>query len=137
MTPRQGDALTAWVREQLPHLAFEAQGMTWDAFLDKAREMGAIVEAFIEGDEKRSPSVQFRIDPFGYVEPVSTHDQVLDGQVFLGCRFPADEAYRLAIQDEGTKVAAAAGRTRRAGTFRRRFRIRAARRHAGATTASS
>ena len=27
-----------------------------------------------------------------------------DGQVFLGCRFPANEAYRLEIQSEGTKT---------------------------------
>ena len=101
----EGDALPAWIRKNLPHLAFEAKGMTWDAFLAKATAMGAIVEAFIEGEEKRSPSVQFRIDPFGYVEPVSTHDQVLDGQVFLGARFPADEAYRIEIQHQATKVA--------------------------------
>jgi hypothetical protein len=89
-------------------MRFEAQGMTWEAYLAKARQMGAIVEAFIEGDEKRSPSVQFRIDPLGAVECVSTHDQVLGGpggQVFLGCGFPADEAYRLAIQTDGTRVA--------------------------------
>lgn len=101
-----GAAAEPWIRERLPDLAFEAKDMTWDAFLGKAREMGAIVEAFIEGDEKRSPSAQFRVDPFGYVEPVSTHDQVLEGQVFLGCCFPADEAYRVAIQQEGAKVAA-------------------------------
>ena len=100
-----GKTLVPWVRENLPHLAFEAKGMTWDAFLAKAHDMGAVVETFIEGDEKRSPSVQFRIDPFGFVEAISTHDQVLEGQVFLGCRFPADDAYRLAIQTEGAKVA--------------------------------
>ena len=38
-------------------------GMTWDAYRGKVAAMGAIVEAFIEGEEKRSPSVQFRIDP--------------------------------------------------------------------------
>jgi hypothetical protein len=100
-----GEALAPWIRDRLPHLAFEAPSMTWEAYLGKAREMGAVVEAFIEGDEKRSPSVQFRIDPFGSVEAVSTHDQILGGQVFLGCRFPADDAYRLAIQAEGEKVA--------------------------------
>jgi hypothetical protein len=99
-------ALAPWIGHRLPHLAFEAAGMTWDAYLGKVQAMGAIVEAFIEGDEKRSPSVQFRIDPFGYVEPISTHDQVLDGQVFQGCRFPADEAYRREIQQEGAKIAA-------------------------------
>jgi len=101
-----GNALTPWIRERLPHLAFEAKGMRWNDFLGKVHQMGAIVEAFIEGDEKRSPSAQFRIDPFGRVEAVSTHDQVLDGQVYLGARFPADAAYRLQIQAEGAKVAA-------------------------------
>ncbi|HLN11285.1 MAG TPA: peptide ligase PGM1-related protein, partial [Xanthobacteraceae bacterium] len=104
-----GPARAAWIRERLPDLAFEAHGMTWEAYRAKVRQMGAIVEAFIEGDEKRSPSVQFRIDPLGTVEPVSTHDQVLGGpggQIFLGCRFPANEAYRGAIQSEGAKVAA-------------------------------
>ena len=74
----------------------------------KIREMGAIVEEFIEGAVKRSPSVQYRIDPLGQIEVISTHDQVLGGrsnQVFLGCRFPADVSYRLAIQEEGLKVA--------------------------------
>jgi hypothetical protein len=104
----EGAALAPWVRGRLPQLAFEARGMDWEAYRAKARQMGAIVEAFIEGDQKRSPSVQFRIDPLGGVDFVSTHDQVLGGpggQVFLGCRFPADEGYRLAIQAEGAKVA--------------------------------
>ncbi len=101
-----GEALTPWISDRLPHLKIEAKGMTWESFLDKVRAMGAIVEAFIEGDAKRSPSAQFRINPFGSVEAISTHDQVLQGQVFLGCQFPADEAYRLQIQEEGAKVAA-------------------------------
>ena len=100
-----GKSLQSWIQDRLPHLAFEAKGMTWPAFLDKVHSMGAIVEAFVEGEEKRSPSAQFRIDPFGYVEPVSTHDQVLHGQVYQGCTFPADPAYRLAIQHDATKVA--------------------------------
>ena len=56
--------------------------------------MGGIVEAFIEGDHKVSPSVQFRIDPLGEVELISTHDQVLGGesnQIFIGAHFPCDE----------------------------------------------
>ena len=100
--------LTAWTTAQLPRLAFEAQAMTWDAYRAKIKEMGAIVEAFIEGADKRSPSAQYRIDPLGRVDVISTHDQVLGGnsnQIFLGCRFPADEAYRLTIQEEGMKAA--------------------------------
>ena len=55
--------------------------------------MGGIVEEFLEGKSKRSPSAQFRVDPAGVLEVISTHDQVLggsSGQVFLGCAFPAD-----------------------------------------------
>ena len=103
-----GAGLETWVRQHLPQLRFEAAGMTWDLYEAKVREMQAIVEAFIEGSSKRSPSAQFRVDPTGGLEVISTHDQVLGGsaqQIFLGCRFPADEAYRLEIQNEGLKAA--------------------------------
>jgi hypothetical protein len=101
-----GQALSSWIRQQLPSLRFEAKTMQWDEYASKVTEMGAIVEAFIEGEDKRSPSAQYRIDPTGQLEAISTHDQVLDGQVFLGASFPADADYRLAIQNEGMKAAA-------------------------------
>ena len=94
--------------DRLPHLAFVAHDLTWDAYLKKFRAMEGIVEEFLEGKSKRSPSAQFRVDPTGNLEVISTHDQVLGGenaQVFLGCRFPADAAYRLAIQEEGFRAA--------------------------------
>jgi hypothetical protein len=65
--------------------------MTWDLFAEKLSGMGGIVEEFLEAEVKRSPSVQFRVDPLGELEPVSTHDQVLggdSGQVFLGRASP-------------------------------------------------
>ena len=101
--------LTAWVRERLPDLSFEAQDMTWELFSQKLGEMGGVVEAFVEGRDKRSPSAQYRVDPLGGLEVISTHDQLLGGggQIFLGCRFPADEAYRLEVQAEGLKAAQA------------------------------
>ena len=103
-----GPALLPWIREQIPRLAFEARGMTWDLYQDKLHAMGGIVEEFVPGAIKRSPSAQFRIDPVGGISAVSTHDQVLggaNGQIFLGCRFPAHEAYRLEIQARSAKVA--------------------------------
>jgi hypothetical protein len=106
----EGSDLRSWLRDHLPHLAFEAKDMTWELFEEKLSAMGGIVEEFIEGEVKRSPSAQFRIDPLGQLEPVSTHDQVLggdSGQVFLGCTFPADEHYRLEIQEDGLKAARA------------------------------
>lgn len=65
-------------------------------YLAELRRNGGIVEELITGDEFRSPSVQMRNSPTGEVEIISTHDQVLGGptgQMFLGCRFPADSAY--------------------------------------------
>ena len=105
--PRNGD-LGRSVRERLPHMAFAAKDMTWEIFEQKIDEMGAIAEAFIEGDIKRSPSVQFRVDPLANLEIISTHDQVLGGeeeQVFLGCSFPADPQYCLEIQAAGLAAA--------------------------------
>ena len=105
-----GTSLVPWLRDRLPDMAFAARGMTWELYRDELRAMGGIVEEFIPGAAKRSPSAQFRIDPVGGIAAISTHDQVLGGdnrQIFLGCRFPADEAYRLDIQARGAKVAQA------------------------------
>ncbi len=105
-----GPALGPWIRDSLPGLAFEARGMTWELYQSKLGAMGGVVEAFIPGAVKRSPSAQFRIDPVGGIEVLSTHDQVLggaNGQIFLGARFPADQDYRLDIQARGVKVAQA------------------------------
>ena len=84
--------------------------MSWELYQSKLRAMSGVVEEFIPGAIKRSPSAQFRIDPVGGIEVLSTHDQVLggaNGQIFLGCRFPADQDYRLDIQARGAKVARA------------------------------
>ena len=100
--------LEEWVEEILPqNIRFEAASETWDHFIQKFEVMGGIVEAFVDGNHKRSPSVQCRINPLGEVELISTHEQVLggpSGQVYLGCTFPAKAAYRLELQDAGRKV---------------------------------
>jgi len=97
----------AAIAQAFHRLSFQCDTETWDNFSSRIPELGVIVEAFIEGEEKRSPSVQCRITPMGEVEVLSTHDQILggpDGQIFLGCRFPADDAYRLALQEYGYAV---------------------------------
>lgn len=98
-----------WLRKHLrSSLEFEATGETYDRFIAKFESMGGIVEEFLEGSEIRSPSVQCRIDPFGSAEVISSHDQVLggpSGQVYLGCTFPADAAYRNALHDKAQRVA--------------------------------
>ncbi len=95
------------IEHNLKNLSFQAKDETWSNFSSRIPELGAIVEAFIEGDEKRSPSVQGYISPTGEVSIVSTHDQILggpDGQIYLGCRFPADQDYRLKLQELGLKI---------------------------------
>jgi len=105
-----GASLLGWIKGRLPALGFEAPDMSWEPYHEKLVSMGGIVEEFIPGAAKRSPSAQFRINPLGAVDAVSTHDQVLGGankQIFLGCRFPAERDYRLDIQACGAKVARA------------------------------
>ena len=95
------------ILEALGQMRFQCEHETWGHFSRKVEELGAIAEAFIEGEIKRSPSVQGHITPFGEVEILSTHDQILggpDGQIFLGCRFPADAAYRMELQEMGRRV---------------------------------
>jgi hypothetical protein len=84
-----------------------AKDLSVAAFLEKFYIMGGIVEGFVEGDIKRSPSVQCRITPLGQVEIISTHEQVLSGenqQIFFGAHFPAKECYRAQIGALGKTI---------------------------------
>jgi len=95
------------LEKQLEKMNFQGAGENWKTFSARIPELGAIVEAFIEGEIKRSPSVQGYIRPSGEVEIVSTHDQILggvNGQVYEGCYFPADAAYRCELQELGLLV---------------------------------
>lgn len=89
-------------------LEFEASDETYENFMMKMSVGGGVVEAFIEGETKASPSVQYRIDPLGRPTELSTHDQMLGGragQVYLGCSFPANPEYRRDIQTFASSVA--------------------------------
>jgi hypothetical protein len=103
--------LSTKILDRLPQgLRYEAPLEHWDSFSEKYQEMGGIVEQFIEGEIKESPSAQCRVNAIGEPQVISTHDQVLggpSGQVFLGCTFPAADSYRLAIQESGGRVAEA------------------------------
>lgn len=86
-----------WITAHLDkQLKIVADDLSVERFFEKFERMQGIVEVFIEGAIKTSPSVQCRINPLGKVDVLSTHDQVLggdDNQVFLGAIFPANEAY--------------------------------------------
>ncbi len=87
---------------------FCAPSESWAGYSATLAAEGAIVEELVRVPGTVSPSVQLHVSPAGSYELVSTHDQVLGGpgnQVYIGCRFPAEESYRSAIQAEATKVA--------------------------------
>ena len=91
----------AWLREQVEELP------EWYR-ADLLR--GGIVEERIAGDRFSSPSAQVDIRPSGEITVLATHEQVLGGeggQVYLGCRFPADPAYAPELADHAAKIGAA------------------------------
>lgn len=94
------------VMQALGALSFTGDA-TAEPFFDKLQIMGGVVEEMIQAPEVLSPSVQLRLTPVGELEVVSTHDQILGGatgQSYSGCRFPANEAYRLRIQADALAV---------------------------------
>ncbi len=97
----------AAVGDALDRLAFAVPTETPDGYRRKFAEMGGIVEELLEYPESASPSVQLRVDPAGEVVLISSHDQILggsSGHVYQGCRFPAADPYRRAIQDAARAV---------------------------------
>jgi PGM1 C-terminal domain/Pre ATP-grasp domain/ATP-grasp domain len=87
---------------------FCAEEESWPSFAAKIAAGGAVVEELLETPGMVSPSVQLRILPGAAPKVLSTHDQVLGGpnrQVYLGCRFPADPAYRTEIRAAADRVA--------------------------------
>jgi hypothetical protein len=97
----------AALTERVEAMAFEGADVPYDGYVAKLAERGGIVEELISGVELRSPSVQLRVTPFGDVELLSTHDQLLGGptgQRYLGCKFPADFAYARAISDDAATI---------------------------------
>ncbi len=96
------------VRERLPAvLRYEAAGMDFIAYQRLFVRHGGIVEYWLDGRNKRTPSVQLRINPLGEVEWISSHDQIMAGpnsQVFQGSTFPADECYAGALHEPALRV---------------------------------
>ena len=95
------------IADALPEMRFVDPHQTWESYAEKLEREGGIVEAFVEAEDKRAPSCQLRISPEGSLDMISTHDQLvegIDGQIYAGCRFPADAKYRAAIQRDALRV---------------------------------
>jgi hypothetical protein len=95
------------VREAMASMEFAVPSETREAYFGKFARMGGVVEEFIDAPLKVSPSVQLRTTPRGEAVLTSTHDQILggpSGQIYLGCTFPAEDAYRGLIQQAGMAI---------------------------------
>lgn len=69
--------------------------------------LGGVVEERIAGERFSSPSAQVDLRPDGRVNVLATHEQVLGGpggQVYLGCRFPADPAYAPVLAEHAARI---------------------------------
>jgi len=100
--------LRSWIKDHLHCMRIIAPGIDHTTFLKKYFQLGGIVEAFIDGAIKTSPSVQCRINPLGDIDIISTHDQIMggeSGQAFIGCTFPASSAYAAEIGRMAKRIA--------------------------------
>src|SRR4029453_6892272 len=65
---------------------------------------GAVVEELITGTRFTTPRVQIEVPPDQRVVVLATHEQLMGGtggQVYMGCRFPADSDYAGALARHG------------------------------------
>jgi hypothetical protein len=68
---------------------------------------GGVVEERVAGTQFSSPSAQLDILPSGEVVVLATHEQVLggaNGQIYMGCRFPADHDYAAELASHAAAV---------------------------------
>lgn len=96
-----------------------------DWFLEELRA-GGIVEELIVGERFTSPSVQVDVAPGGEVAVLATHEQVLggeNGQVYTGCRFPADPSYAPELARHGRLVGERLAREGVLGRFAMDFAV--------------
>jgi hypothetical protein len=101
------DSRTDSAKRALTSIEFAVATETRESYFQKLSTMGGVVEEFLEGRQKASPSAQLRTSPDGNVQLISTHDQILggpSGQVYVGCTFPARDGYRRRVQKLGLRI---------------------------------
>jgi hypothetical protein len=93
------EALENLTRKALETMTFHCHN--WTSFFEELKEMGGIFELFIDFPEGSmaseritSPSAQVVISEDGSVSVLSTHEQMLEDQVYHGCEFPCRIEYR-------------------------------------------
>jgi hypothetical protein len=95
------------LNEMVSDAKFVAEDESSDRYFDAFAKMGGIVEQYIEGDVKTSPSAQCIIAPNGTVRVIATHEQILGGeagQTYFGCHFPAAHVYSRSIGKSAASI---------------------------------
>eukprot|EP01059_Diplonema_ambulator_P028934 TRINITY_DN4796_c0_g1_i1.p1 TRINITY_DN4796_c0_g1~~TRINITY_DN4796_c0_g1_i1.p1 ORF type:complete len:608 (+),score=118.56 TRINITY_DN4796_c0_g1_i1:60-1826(+) len=97
--------LTGRVVTCLEKMEFCAKSETWLGYSQQIRRMGAIAEEYIECSPGRitSPSVQVVVRD-QRSEVISTHEQLLEGQTYVGCITPCNAAYRAELMEYGSRL---------------------------------
>jgi hypothetical protein len=101
------DGMERIIEIALEEMKFVCPNHDWKSFQIAIEEKGAIFELWIECPSTAtitSPSVQVVIDAKQKVTVLSTHEQLLDGQIYYGCDFPANSAYSKDLIEYGKKV---------------------------------
>jgi PGM1 C-terminal domain len=105
--PPEGGREPARVALQRLQLSGVGPGVCPEAFLVQMARRGGVVEELLGTATRSSPSVQIRINPLAECFVTSTHEQVLGGpigQSYVGCLFPAGDAYRRTLQELGQRA---------------------------------
>jgi len=112
----QIEALANDIEQEFPFMSFEDATVTWyekanqAGYKNQMGRLGVIAEAFLEtqGQTPTSPSVQGLVESNGIagnnVKILSTHEQLLNGQVYIGCKNPAYHGYRSEMMSMGQKI---------------------------------
>lgn len=84
----------------LPRLNFQTSLQEYGIFMTRMAKIGGVIEIFLEGSQKTSPSGQGFLHPGADVELLSTHEQILtgpDGMVYDGAIFPAHQKSAIGV----------------------------------------
>lgn len=86
---------------------FVSEKTDYEAFKAQLAEIGGLVQLWVEGAPKFSPSGQFYVDSEGNYRVLSSHEQKLQGDTkYIGATLGADSEYRQVVDDYTEKIAA-------------------------------
>lgn len=90
------------------YLSFQMPNQNFTEYMKQFDKGGGIVELYIPGDIKYSPSTRILVTSQGEPKVLSAHEQILGGpdkQKYLGSSFPCMESHRKLIINESKKIA--------------------------------